>query len=144
MSKVQSYENHKKYVLGYHGIAFGLILFVLGWSIRDLAAARSVGAAAGVAAAVAIMFVYAYSRLFALQVQNRVIRLEEQLRMATLLPDDLKGRVGELRIPDYVALRFASDAELAGLVRRILSGELTTQDSIKRAIKEWRPDHVRA
>ncbi len=144
MADVQNYANHKKYVVGFHGIAFGLVVIQLGLSIKALAAGLSAATVAGVAAAAALVLVAFYARTFALQVQNRVIRLEERLRMATLLPDDLKGRVGEIRIGSYVALRFASDAELPGLVRRVLNGELASSDSIKRAIKDWRPDHDRA
>ncbi len=144
MADVQNYANHKKYVVGFHGIAFGLVVIQLGLSIKALAAGLSAATVAGVAAAAALVLVAFYARTFALQVQNRVIRLEERLRMATLLPDDLKGRVGEIRIGSHVALRFASDAELPGLVRRVLNGELASSDSIKRAIKDWRPDHDRA
>lgn len=144
MAETQNFGNHKKYVLGYHGIAFALTVFWLGWSIKELATAPSVRTAAGVAAASAFLLVSFYARLFAVQVQDRVIRLEEQLRMAAVLPADLKSRIGELTISNYVALRFAPDAELPGLVRRVLNGELTTQDSIKQAITDWRPDHVRA
>lgn len=144
MAEAQNFGNHKKYVLGYHGIAFALTVFWLGWSIKELVAAPSMGTAAGVAAASALVAVSFYARLFALQVQNRVIRLEEQLRMAAVLPAELKSRIGELTIGNYVALRFAPDAELPGLVRRVLNGELATQDSIKQAIKDWRPDHARA
>ncbi len=143
MPESQNYGNHKKYVMGYHGLAFVLILFVLVWSIKELIAAPSMGGAATVAASLALGFLFYYARAFALQVQNRLIRLEEQLRMAAVLPAELKSRIGELTIPNYVALRFASDAELPGLVRRVLNGELTTADSIKQAIKDWRQDHVR-
>ncbi len=144
MPESQNYANHKKYVPGFHGIAFVLILFPLVWAIKGLLAAPSIGIAANVAAFLALGFVGFYARTFALQVQDRLIRLEEQPRMASVLPPELKSRIGELRVSNYVALRFASDAELPGLVRRVLNGELTTADSIKQAIKDWRPDHDRA
>jgi hypothetical protein len=66
------------------------------------------------------------------------------MRLAQLLPEDLRGRIGELRPGQLVGLRFASDGEVADLVRRVLGGELQTNDQIKRAIKDWRADHVRA
>lgn len=144
MADVQNYANHKKYVFGYHRVAVVLVTVQIVMAIKALVAAPSAETAVGLAAGVALFLVAFYARSFALQVQNRVIRLEERLRMATLLPDDLKGRVGEIRMGSYVALRFASDAELPGLVRRVLNGELATSDSIKRAIKDWRPDHDRA
>jgi hypothetical protein len=77
-------------------------------------------------------------------VQDRVIRLEESLRLSRLLPPELQSRIDELRVRHLVALRFASDGEVTDLVRRVLGGELTTPDAIKRSIKVWRPDHLRA
>jgi len=140
----QNYANHKKYVLGYHGIVFAFVMLTLIGSVKDVVAAPSVSSAVGVLAALGLMGVFFYARTFALQVQNRVIRLEEQLRMARVLPDDLKAKVGDLRVSQLIALRFAPDNELAALVRRVLAGELTGQDDIKRAIKNWRGDYLRA
>jgi len=140
----QNYANHKKYVLGYHGIVFAFVMLTLIWSVKEVVAGPSVASAMQVITALGLMGVFFYARIFALQVQNRVIRLEEQLRMTRVLPDDLKGRVGDLRVAQLIALRFAPDDELAGLVRRVLAGELTGQDDIKRAIKNWRADYVRA
>jgi hypothetical protein len=84
-----------------------------------------------------------YARINALVVQDRVIRLEERLRLERLLPDDLKPRIGELSVAQLAALRFAGDAELAGLVRQIVDENLSDRDTIKRRIRDWRPDHLR-
>ena len=94
-----------------------------------------------VAACTAIALLAA--RRFATGVQDRVIRLEERLRLERILPDELKGEIGQLTTDQLIALRFASDAELPGLVRRVLAGELTSRDSIKQAVEDWRPDHQR-
>jgi hypothetical protein len=75
--------------------------------------------------------------------QDRLIRLEETIRLARLLPADMKGRENELTRSQYVALRFAPDNEVPELVRRIQAGELKTAGDIKRAIKNWRADHLR-
>ena len=72
-----------------------------------------------------------------------MIRLEERLRLERILPDELKGEIGRLATDQLIALRFASDAELPGLVRRVLAGELTRRDSIKQAAEDWRADHQR-
>jgi hypothetical protein len=93
--------------------------------------------------ALGILAVGLVARYMSLVNQNRIIRLEERLRLTSLLPDELKARIPELRPRQLIALRFASDAEVTDLVRRCLAGELQTADSIKRAVKEWRPDHLR-
>ena len=79
-------------------------------------------------------------RTNALVVQDRVIRLEERLRMARLLPDDLRPRIDEFTVSQLAALRFASDAELHDLARRVLVEKIERRDEIKRAIKNWRAD----
>jgi hypothetical protein len=76
-------------------------------------------------------------------VQDRVIRLEERLRLEKVLPADLQPRISELTTKQLVALRFASDEELPELVRRVLGGELTERNDIKRAVRSWRADHQR-
>jgi hypothetical protein len=93
------------------------------------------GAAAFVVAALKI-------RLYALKVQDRVIRLEERLRLATLLPEALRSRMGELSEAQFVALRFAADEEVAALVEKTLANGWKNAE-IKKAIGRWRPDYFR-
>jgi hypothetical protein len=81
-------------------------------------------------------------RLYALRVQDRVIRIEERLRLASLLPEPMRSRIPEFTEGQLIALRFASDAEVPKLADRALAEKLSPRD-IKKAIQTWRPDYWR-
>ena len=91
-----------------------------------------------------VLILLAFSaRVMALKVQDRVIRLEERLRYRDVLLADLAAKASDLPVGQIIALRFASDAELGGLVERTLTGEFAKPKDIKVAIKDWRGDYLR-
>jgi hypothetical protein len=81
-------------------------------------------------------------RLQAVMVQDRIIRLEERLRLQALAPE-FAGQLDRLSRRQVAALRFAGDEELPALARRVFAGEFATNGDIKRAVTHWRPDHMR-
>jgi hypothetical protein len=89
-----------------------------------------------------VMMAGLLTRTNALKAQDRVIRLEERLRLAALLNEPLKSRIGELTEPQLIAIRFCSDAELPGLVDKSLKNNLSSKD-IKKSIVNWRADTFR-
>lgn len=139
----QSFDRHAKLVSGYHKWATALLvlptLYFLFLAVSNFSVERLVVALFAIGVIIAAL----YARLFPLGVQDRVIRLEERLRMEQLLPGDLKGRIPEVTTDALIGLRFASDEELPELVRRVLDGELSNRTDIKKAIKHWRADHQR-
>lgn len=141
----QSFENHGRYVPSYHFFAIPVFMINFVWSLFRLwKLGISFEGIFGVILAAAFVVLVLRARLFALAVQDRVIRLEERLRYERVLPPDLQVKCGELTIDQVVALRFACDAELPALARRVLDEKLTERKAIKQHIKTWRPDYQRA
>jgi hypothetical protein len=139
----QSFENHAKIVPLYHRWMTGLLVLPTLYFGYRAALDFSVDRLALFLFAVGVALAALYARIFPLRVQDRVIRLEERLRLERLLPADLKARIPDLTTHQLVGLRFASDEELPELVRRVLDEGLTDRNDVKRAIKSWRADHAR-
>lgn len=138
----QSYANHRRIDPPYHYAILGLA--VVNLVAMLVALIRHPGLASAwifVMSAILVLFV-AKVRLYALHNQDRLIRLEERLRLERLLPEDLKVRIPELRVNQLVGLRFASDAEVADRVREALAESLDLE-AIKKRIQTWRPDIFR-
>lgn len=142
--KVQNFENHAKTVPMFHlGVLPVLGVNVI-WSIVHVARHPNIGNAWAVIVALALLFLAFSARVFALTVQDRVIRLEMRLRLQQLLPENLRARIPEFTVNQLVALRFAGDAELPELARKVLDEKLTDRKAIKKLIRNWQPDYLRA
>jgi hypothetical protein len=138
----QNFSNHTRldplfhfFVLPVFGLAFVI-------TIVDLVMHPGLHSAWIVILALAAAIAVVKIRTYALKVQDRVIRLEERLRLAILLDRPLRDRIGDFSESQLVALRFASDAELPALAKRTLSEKLSKK-AIKQAITHWKPDNWR-
>jgi hypothetical protein len=138
----QSFKNHTKWDPPFHFFLMPVIVVTFVYTVKHAYAYPNSMTLWLVMLTVAMFVWLMKTRIYALAVQNRLIRLEERLRMEKLLPPDLMARFGELSVSQIVGLRFASDGELAQLVRRALEERLD-QKQIKAAIQQWRPDHTR-
>jgi hypothetical protein len=142
--KPQTFENHARFIFAYHGIAFGILVINLIWSIYHVVVSFGMQSVLGLLLAFAFLLLFFYARLFALTVQDRIIRLEMRLRLARLLPPDLQPEIGRFTVDQLVAMRFAGDEELPGLARQVLADNLTDRKVIKKLVKNWQADYLRA
>jgi hypothetical protein len=139
----QSYRHHARRVPWIHATSAVILGIAILLALADAVWHPSFRSIVLVIVALALLGSSWYGRTNALVVQDRVIRLEERLRLERLLPADLRPRIEELSVGQLVALRFASDGELPDLVRQVFDEKLTHRDEIKRRIRDWRPDHLR-
>jgi hypothetical protein len=140
----QTYKNHTRLLPPFHFFVVPVLLLNFLNEVRHCWRYPSEGAAFIVVVAAALLTLALLARTQAVAVQDRVIRLEMRLRLREVLPVDLHPRINDLSARQLVALRFASDAELADLVREILDGKLQTGKQIKQRVKHWQPDWLRA
>ncbi|MEE2963614.1 MAG: DUF6526 family protein [Acidobacteriota bacterium] len=136
----QNFANHARFVPPYHYVAFPILLVNLLYRLYWLSGGLTFDAILDVLVGVALIIVALFARVFALGAQDRVIRLEMRLRMRELLPDDLQGRINDFTPTQMVGLRFASDAELPALARKVLDENIVKATPIKQAVKDWQPD----
>jgi len=140
--KTQSFSSHTRWNVMYHFIVSPLALLNVYAQFRHAYHASDRFSWWNAIFSIALLLFVLVARTMVLTVQDRLIRLEVQLKLRELgVPAaDLK----RITVRQYVGLRFASDAELPDLVKRVLSGELTQQKAIKAAIKDWQADWQRA
>ena len=140
---LQTLKNHTRMVPLYHYLAMPILLINFLLSLYSAATELSIQAALDALVAIALLLLVFFARIFALGAQDRVIRLEERLRMQQLLTDNLKPRIAEFTTEQLVALRFASDAELPNLAQRVLDENISERKAIKKLIATWRADYQR-
>lgn len=139
----QTYANHTRFHPPFHFfLAPGslVLVFLTGWNVWK----NSSQLEAWILLLMALLFFVAVFllRTYPLKAQDRIIRLEERLRMQKLLSAALASRIPELTEAQLIALRFASDNELPGLVEKVLAAKMPAKE-IKKSISVWRADNFR-
>jgi hypothetical protein len=138
----QSFANHARLDPPFHFVLAPIGLAAIILSVNLLVRQPGIGSILGVLLSVGLFMIAAKARSYALKAQDRVIRLEERLRLSMLLPEATRPRIVELTEPQLIALRFASDAEAPALAMRALNEGLTKKQ-IKASIQNWRADYFR-
>ncbi len=140
----QTYKTHVRWFPPFHFFVLPVLLinvFISGWLLYRTPSRLGIWERI---IAVALFMTALTARVMVLAVQDRVIRLEMRLRMREILPADLQSRIPEITREQCVGLRFASDAELPTLVRKVRAGELKSSSEIKKQVGQWQGDYLRA
>jgi hypothetical protein len=141
--RAQTFANHRRLHPVMHLVVTPVLIVYLVSAVVWAVQAPGYHAVIHAVMALALVLFSIASRQMATTAQDRIIRLEMRLRLAEVLPAELKPRIRELGVGQLVALRFAADAELPELTRRALVVELKNGEAIKREIKEWQADWLR-
>jgi Family of unknown function (DUF6526) len=142
MPKPQTLATHTKFDSPFHFFVLPVLLVNVGLAIRPAVRFPGWNSAWWLVVCLALLVFAGRTRAFATKLQDRIIRLEERLRLAALLQEPLRSRIGALEDSQLIGLRFASDVEVPALVKRALDEKLSRKD-IKKTISEWRADYAR-
>ena len=137
----QNFDNHRKFVPGFHYVAMMILLINLIYSGYVAVTSFSLDSAIALILAFGLVMIGLYARLFALGAQDRVIRLEERLRLHELLSPDQKSMIDNLTTAQLIGLRFASDGEVGALAAAVSAEGILDRDEIKKRVTNWRPDN---
>jgi hypothetical protein len=140
--KPQNYANHVKWDPPFHFFLVPVAVAQVIVAVVHLFRFPSLGSVWLLVLSMAFLVTIGRMRAYGAGVQDRVIRLEERLRLSQVLAEPLRSRIGELSDKQLVGLRFASDSELPALVQRALDEKLSLGD-IKKSVTNWRPDYSR-
>jgi hypothetical protein len=139
----QTYANHTRWHPSFHYFVLPVLLINVIWTILQFVISPGWSHGWAIVVSLALLVLATVARTRALAAQDRVIRLEEQIRYQRILSEDVARQTQSLTIAQVVALRFAPDDEVEELVREVVEGRLKKPAEIKRAIKAWRADHLR-
>ena len=144
MAQGQNYRNHRQVVPIFHlGVGLTFTVYLV-WTAMRLRNGLTTETVMPFVLAVGLTLLFFAVRGMAMRVQDRLIRLEMQLRLQRILPADLQAQMRELTVDQLVALRFAGDDEMADLIREVLAGKLASRNEIKKKIRNWQGDYLRA
>jgi hypothetical protein len=139
----QTYQNHAKFVPAFHFFVGPVLMANVIITIVRLAHHFDFYNAWAVVVALALLTLSFLARMFALKVQDRVIRLEMRQRLHQLLPADLQSQVDDFTPSQLIGMRFASDRELPDLARKVVTDNIQDRASIKQLVQNWQPDDLR-
>ena len=140
----QTFKSHRRYIPAYHFFALPVLILNVVAQVLYFLKYHTPYKLFMIVVAIALVVLGFAVRYMVAKVQDRVIRLEERSRLSNLLPVEMHAGINDLTPGQLVGLRFASDDEVAALAQRCMSGELTKGEQIKKEIKNWRPDTLRA
>jgi len=140
----QSFKSHRRYIPLYHFVLLPILILNVVAQVLYFLKYHTPYKLFMILVALTLALIPFSLRAMIATVQDRVIRLEERLRLSNLLPAEMHSRINDLTPGQLVGLRFAPDDEVVGLAQRCISGELTKGEQIKKEIRNWRPDYLRA
>ncbi len=139
----QSFSRHTRWHTPYHFVLFPILFIHFAWCILRVTKEPTLEHFEQLLLSFGLLLMMLLVRVNPLKAQDRIIRLEEQLRYQRLLPADLAARASALPVRFIVAMRFASDAELPQLAQLAVDGAFATPKDLKEAIRNWRGDYFR-
>ena len=138
----QTYANHTRWDPRFHFFLLPVATITIGLSVYDVIRDPGFRSAWYVVLAMAFAIMIFLTRTYALKAQDRVIRLEERLRLQSLAPAEWHTQIYRLTEDQMIGLRFAADDEVLALAKQALEENLNRKQ-IKQRIKSWRPDYWR-
>jgi Family of unknown function (DUF6526) len=144
VSRKQNFESNARFFPLFHFVVAPIFLLNIVWSIVRATRHVSFDTVVSLLVAIALFLLALTARLMALTVQDRVIRLEMRLRLQQIPQPELCARIPEFTVDQLISLRFASDAELPSLAQTVLDEKLTSRKAIKKMVREWQEDLLRA